>query len=80
MAAGMVKDLPIAAVPKEVKAAAKKAVPGIRFTGAEIQKKPGGVTIYELDGVAEGKEYEINLSPKGEVLAIRHIAVNDEDG
>ncbi len=65
------KDIPLSKVPKKVLAAAQKAVAGIKLTEAEVQKTGKGL-VYEVEGVADGKKYEINISAAGKVLKVVH--------
>ena len=53
-----------------VKAGAAKAVPGITLTKAEKETK-GDVSVYELDGTANGKSYEIKLKPDGSLVKVK---------
>ncbi len=63
------EDITLAQVPETVIVAAEKAVPGIKFTEAEIETSPKG-HIYELEGTAGDKEYEIEVSAEGKVLKV----------
>ncbi len=63
------KDIALAQVPETVLVAAEKAVPGIKFTEAEVERSPKG-DIYELEGAAGDKEYEIKVSAEGKVLKV----------
>ena len=65
-------------VPAEVKAAAEKAVPGITLTEAEKETKKG-VVVYELDGTANGKKYEIKVDASGKVLKSGEDKEDDKD-
>jgi len=65
--AGTEKDIPVSKVPKKVLEAAAKAVPGIKFTEAEVQKTSKGI-VYEIEGTAAGKKYEITVTAEGKVL------------
>ena len=56
-------------VPDAALAAAKKAVPGITFTVAEKEVE-GGRTVYCLEGSADGKRWEVEVTPEGEVVEI----------
>ena len=62
------QEVALKEVPKVVKKAARKAVPGIKFTEAEKETTEEGVTVYELEGIADGKEYELKISADGKVL------------
>ncbi len=72
------EDIPLSKVPKKVLAAARKAVPGIKFTEAEVEKTSKGL-VYELEGTADGKEYEIEVSADGKVLEVEQEDDDDED-
>jgi len=63
------KEIPLSWVPDQAMEAAKKAVPGIHIVEAERHRTHKGV-VYELDGVADGKKYEVNVTADGEVLTI----------
>ena len=54
-------EIPLDQVPDLVKQAALAAVPGIVLEEAEKEIE-NGVLVYELEGVANGKEYEIEKS------------------
>jgi uncharacterized membrane protein YkoI len=56
-------------VPRVVLDSARKAVPGITIDAAEIEEEDGE-QVYELSGEADGKSYEIEVSPSGEVLEV----------
>ncbi len=68
-AAAEEKDIALAQVPEKVLVAAEKAVPGIKFTEAEVERSSTG-QIYELEGTAGDKEYEIKVSAEGNVLEV----------
>src|SRR5688500_1566474 len=70
------KELPLSEVPQVVKDAAGKAVEGIQLTEAEVQTKKDGTKVYEVEGKANGKSYEIKISQDGKVLKIEE----DDDG
>ena len=63
------KEIPLSWVPDQAMEAAKKAAPGIQFVEAERHRTHKGV-VYELDGVADGKKVEVNVTADGEVLKI----------
>ena len=69
------REIPLKEVPKVVQAAAAKAVPGIVLKEAEVKDTAEG-QVYELDGVAEGKKYEVLIDAGGKVL---RAAVDDEE-
>ncbi|HYG74594.1 MAG TPA: PepSY domain-containing protein [Planctomycetota bacterium] len=66
------KDEPVALdqLPEAVKNAAQAAVKNIVLSKAEKKTKKGTVT-YQVEGKADGKEWEIKLSPEGQVLKIK---------
>jgi hypothetical protein len=70
---GTNEEIPLSSVPKKVLDAAKKAVPGIKLTEVEIE-------VYELEGILNGKEYEIEVTSDGKVLEVEIEGEIDEDG
>ena len=74
------KEIPLSWVPDQAIEAAKEAVPGIHIVEAERHRTHKGV-VYELDGVADGKKYEVNVTADGEVLQIiqdRETSLNQD--
>jgi hypothetical protein len=69
------EEIPLSEVPAKILEAAEKAVPGIEFTEAEIEKTDDGV-IYELEGILNEERYEIEISAEGKVL---EVELEDED-
>jgi len=69
------KKIPISQVPTEAVEAAQSAVKGIILTEAEIEEQEG-ITVYELEGMANGIEYEIEVTADGKVLDVEQ---EDED-
>jgi hypothetical protein len=65
-------------VPEAVMKAARAAVPGIVIEEAEREVE-NGVLVYELEGTANGKEYEIEVSADGKVLEIEEDDEDDDD-
>ena len=63
------EDVPLADVPAAVMQAAAGAVEGVKITEAEVEMEDGK-KIYELEGTANGVEYEIEVSEDGEVLSV----------
>jgi uncharacterized membrane protein YkoI len=63
------KEIPLAQVPDAAIAAAKSAVDGIALKEAEVEDEDGQ-TIYILEGVAGGQEYEIEVTGEGKVLEV----------
>ena len=70
-------EVPLSEVPDVVLAAAREARPGIELTEAELETEDG-VQVYELEGELDGVEYEIEVSPSGEVLEIEAEDAEDE--
>lgn len=77
-AEGSEEKVPLDQVPAAVKDAATKAVAGLTLTEAEVEVEDG-VTVYELDGTADGKEYEVKVTADGKVLKAEQED-EDEDG
>ncbi|MBT8098544.1 MAG: PepSY domain-containing protein [Gammaproteobacteria bacterium] len=63
------KEIPLSEVPDVVMQAALGAVDGIKFKEAEVEEEDGQ-TVYELEGKANGVEYEVEVSADGEVLEV----------
>jgi uncharacterized membrane protein YkoI len=61
--------LTLADVPEVVTAAAEAAVPGIELTEAELELEDGR-EVYELNGMKDGVEYEIDVTPEGVVVEV----------
>jgi len=77
--AGEEEEIPLAKVPKKVLEAAQKAVPGIKFTEAEVEKTRKGL-VYELEGTLDGKKYEAEVSADGKVLEIEEEDDDEDEG
>ncbi|MBI3832228.1 MAG: sigma-70 family RNA polymerase sigma factor [Planctomycetes bacterium] len=71
------KPAPDAALPPEIKAAAEAALKGFKIAKVEKETK-GGKTIYDIEGTADGKRYELEVSAEGKVLEVKE-ADEDED-
>jgi len=71
------KEIALSEVPEPVLAAAKAAVPGITLCEAEVEVEDGKTT-YEVEGTANGKEYEIEVTPEGKVIKTEEDK-DDED-
>lgn len=56
-------------VPAVVRTAAEGAVPGIVLTEAELETEDGR-QLYEMTGMKDGVEYEIDVTPTGEVIEV----------
>lgn len=70
--------VPLSEVPQVVLEAAKKAVPGIVLNKAEREMESGEF-LYDIEGLAAGIEYEIEISPDGTVLEIEKEDDEDSD-
>ena len=73
------EEISLKEVPEAVKAAARKAVKGIKLTEAERVTKGSKVVYYEIEGTKGGKEYEIIVSPAGKVLKVEIEDDDDDD-
>ena len=62
-------DLPLNEIPPEIVASAKAQIPGFRIEDAELQQR-GTARLYELDGIANGRNYGITISADGRVLHV----------
>ena len=71
-------EVALSDVPEAVLAAARKAVPGIKISSVE-QETEGGEVIYDVEGVVDGKEYEVEVSATGKVLEIEEEDDDDDD-
>ena len=72
------EEIPLSKVPTNVLKAATAAVKGIVLTEAEIEKEKGEI-VYELEGKANGKEYEIKVTAQGKVLEIEDEDEDEDD-
>lgn len=70
------KEIPLAQVPDAAIAAAKSAVDGIALKEAEVEDEDGQ-TVYLLEGVAGGQEYEIEVTAEGKVLEVEQQTEDD---
>ena len=68
----------IAEVPDVVLKAAEEAVPGIVLEVAEVERE-GGRLVYDLEGTAEGRRLEVEVTEEGEVLEIEDADDVDDD-
>src|SRR5687768_11047730 len=62
-------DVSIESLPPAVTAAAHEAVEGIHLVDAKLRKKRWE-TVYKLEGIAAGKDYELKVTAAGEVLDV----------
>jgi hypothetical protein len=59
-------------VPAAAKAAADKAIPGVRWEKAEKEREHGKL-VYELKGSdPKGKEVKVEVSPDGKQVTVEH--------
>jgi hypothetical protein len=72
------REIPLSDVPAAARLAAELAVPGIRLTEAEVEMEDGRL-VYELEGVVDGLEYEIEVTAEGEVLEVEGPGADDDD-
>ena len=72
------KEVPLSEVPAEALKAAQGAVDGVTITEAEIEKEDGQ-TVYIFEGEADGKEFEIEVTPEGKVLEVEEEDNEDDD-
>jgi hypothetical protein len=72
------KDVPLSDVPAEALKAAQGAVDGITIAEAEMEKEDGQ-TVYVLEGQADGKEYEIEVTPEGKVLEVEEKSGDNKE-
>ena len=61
-------ELKAADLPKEVSASVEKNFPGFKMAEISTVEIPGKVLIYEMDIRKDKDGYEVQLSPKGEIL------------
>jgi RNA polymerase sigma-70 factor (ECF subfamily) len=73
------EKVPLDQLPAAVRMAAAGAVPGVRLTDADRKAKKGR-TVYEIDGEAGGKQFEIRVSPEGKVLKVEEKGAEEEQG
>ena len=71
-------EIPLSDVPQKVIDAARSAVPGIVFEEASVEMEDG-LEVFELEGEADGVEYEIEVTAEGEVLEIERDDDEDDD-
>jgi hypothetical protein len=72
------REIPLADVPAAARAAAEQAVPGIRLTEAEVEEEDDR-RVFVLEGVLDGKEYEIEVTADGTVLEVEPSGDADHD-
>lgn len=72
------REIPLSELPEEVIAAAEAAVEGIVLTEAEIEETRKGI-IYEVEGYVDETEYEIEITPEGDVIEVEIENDHDDD-
>ena len=71
------QEVSLVEVPEVVVNAALAAVPGIALDDeAEFETEDNGAIVFELEGTADGQEFELEVSAAGEVL---EIEIDDEE-
>lgn len=63
------EDIELSDIPVKVKTAVVQKVPGIKLTEAEMKIKSSG-TVYEVEGSANGYDYEIKVTREGNILKV----------
>jgi uncharacterized membrane protein YkoI len=78
-AVGEEEEIPLSEVPAKVLEAANNAVPGGEVKGVEMEIEDG-VTIYDVEKVVEGVEYEIEVTANGTVKEVeKEGEIEDEE-
>ena len=72
------EEVSIDEVPLLVLDAAKEVLPGIELVKAMIEITDKGI-IYEIDGILDGEEYEIEVTEEGVVLEVELKSDDDID-
>ncbi len=72
------RSIPLSEVPAPALEAARAAVEGIVLTEAEVEEEDGQL-VSEIEGRANGIEYEIEVTAEGEVLEIEKEGEEDEE-
>jgi hypothetical protein len=67
-------EIPVSAIPATVLAAAQKAFSGFEPSEADVEPE----LVYELEGTANGVEYELEVTSDGEVLAVEKVGGDDK--
>ena len=71
------KEIPVSQVPKAAMEAAQNAAKGVNLTEAEVEEEKGQ-TVYTLEGKADGKEYNIEVTADGKVLEVSQEAKDND--
>jgi hypothetical protein len=64
------REIDVSEVPELAVMAALEAVPGLRIDSAELEEDENGASVYELEGMADGVEYEVEVTAAGDVLEV----------
>ena len=72
------KEIPLSKVPEAAIEAGQQAVENITLTEAEVEEEDGQI-VYILEGIADGIEYEIEVTADGKVLEVEQEDGDDED-
>ena len=70
------KEIPLSDVPVVAADAARQAVQNITLKEAEVEKE--GLMVYVLEGEADGKEYEIEVTADGEVIEVEQESMFED--
>ena len=73
------KEIPLSQVPAASMEAAENAVENITITEAEVEEEDGQM-VYDLEGIANGVEYEIEVTADGKVLEVEQEDEDNDDG
>jgi len=65
-------------VPRAVIESAKRELPGIELTSAELENHRSR-KVYDLEGVLNGSRYELEITESGEVIEVENESDDDED-
>ena len=72
-------DVPVDELPSNIQQAVEEAVPGATITEAEIESEDGQA-VFEVTVEKDGKEYEVEVTPQGEVLEVEEEDGDEEGG
>ena len=72
------QEIALSKVPAAAVRAAEGAVDGITITGANVEIEDGQ-TFYVLEGMADGKEYEIDVTSAGKVIEVEQEDEDEDD-
>ena len=72
------KEIPLSQVPAAAMEAAENEVENITITEAEVEEEDGQ-TVYVLEGIADGVEYEIEVTADGKILEVEQQDEDNDD-